>query len=378
MQKLITRKTSLPEHLIQFIRFLRTKGFTVSVHEELEILSVLEKGIPTSYALQKAMYKSILVKNRKQFLTFGEIYDDYWTQLAKAEDGKIKNEEKEVQVPKPSRQKSDLQALKNWLYNGQKSEELEVASFSALEAISKQDFSSFKTNEHQDLIDIIRLIAKKLSNKKSRRNIRSYSNKTIDIKNTIRKAMRNGLDIHRFHYKEKQIKKLNLVLICDVSRSMELYSKFLIEFMYGFNQVSLNIKTFAFSTRLVSLTSTLSDGNFDNVLTNLADQVPYWSSGTRIGESLSQFKTNYGDKLLNNKSIILILSDGWDTGNTDEIESTMKYLQRKSSQLIWMNPLAGNPDYKVETKAMKLAMPYIDVFTSAHNLESLKGIVRLF
>lgn len=378
MQNLITRKTSLPEHIIQFVRFLRTKDFTVSAYEELEILQVLEKGIPTSYAHQKAMYKSILVKNRKQFLTFGEIYDDYWTQLARAEDGKIKNEEKEVAKPKPSRQKSNLQALKNWLYNGQKSEDLEVAAFSALEAISNQDFSTFKTNEHRDLQDIIRVISKRMSNKKSRRNIKTHSKKTIDIKNTIRNSMRNGLDIHAFQFQKKQIKKLNLILICDVSRSMELYSKFLIEFMYGFNQVNLQVKTFAFSTRLVSLTQTLSDGNFDKVLNNLSVQVPYWSSGTRITESLNQFKNNYGDKLLSKKSIVLIMSDGWDTGETDELEHTMQFLQKKSSRLIWMNPLAGNPNYEASTKAMKIAMPYIDLFTAAHNLKSLKEIANHF
>ena len=378
MANLIARKTSLPEHIIQFIRYLRNKVFTVSAHEELEILSVLEKGIPGSYTDQKLMYKSILVKSRKQFLTFGEIYDDYWTQLALAEDGKVKTEKKETSVPKPSRQKSDLQALKKWLYSGTKTEDVEVAAYSALEAISKQDFSSFKTDEHKDLVDVIRFIVKKISNKKSRRNIRSNSNKELDIKNTIRQAMRKGLDIQRFRFKEKKINKVKLILICDVSKSMELYSKFLIEFMYGFNQVGLDIKTFVFSTRLISLTSTLSEGNFDKVLSNLSDQVPYWSSGTRISESLVQFRNNYGDKLLNNKSIVLIMSDGWDTGETKDLEKTMKYLQKKSSKLIWMNPLAGRPNFKVETKAMKLALPYIDLFTSAHNLDSLKRVAKDF
>ena len=378
MPDLITRKTSLPEHIIQFVRFLRTKNFQVSVHEELEILKVLESGIPTSYAYQKSFFKSILVKSRKQFLTFSEIYDDYWTQLARAEDGKIKTEEKETKIPKPSQQKTNLQALKNWLYNKQASEQLEVASYSALEAISKQDFSSFKTNEHRDLQDIIRVIAKRLSNKKSRRDIRSRVEKKIDIKNTIRTSMRNGLDIQTFRFKEKQIKKNNLVLICDVSRSMELYTKFLIEFMYSFHQLSLHIKTFAFSTRLVPLTQTLSDGDFDKVLNNLSEQIPYWSSGTKIAESLTQFKNHYGGKLLNKKSVVLILSDGWDTGDTEDLEGTMKYLKKKSSRLIWINPLAGNPNYQAETKAMKVAMPYIDLFTSAHNLDSLKAITQQF
>jgi len=350
----------------------------VSTHEELEILKILESGIPTSFEQQKVMFKSILVKSRQQFLTFGEIYDDYWKQLSRAEDEKIKNVDEETKVPKANRQNSNLQALKNWLYNNQPSEELEIASYSALEAISKQDFSSFNTNEHKDLKEIIRLIAKKMANKKSRRIIRSNKNKSIDIKNTIRSSMRNGLELKDFRFKENQIKKINLILICDVSRSMELYSKFLIEFMYGFHQVTLHIKTFAFSTRLIHLTSTLADGDFNRVLNNLSDQVPYWSSGTRISESLNQFKANYSDKLLNQKSVIMILSDGWDTGETDDLESTMKYLQKKASRLIWINPLAGNPNYVAETKAMKTALPYIDFFTSAHNIESLRAVSRQF
>lgn len=378
MSQLLTRKTSLPEHIIQFIRFLRTRKYTVAAHEELEILSVLEQGIPPSSGYQKLLFKSILVKNRKQFLTFDNIYDDYWDQLARAEDGKIKTEKKETSIPKPSRQKSDLKALKKWLYNGTQSEELEVAAYSSLEAISRQDFSSFKTDEHKDLIDVIRLLARKMSNKKSRRYIRSNAKRNLDVKSTIRHAMRKGLDVQSFKYRKKQIKKLNLILICDVSKSMELYSKFLIEFMYGFNQVSLNIKTFVFSTRLISLTSTLAEGNFDKVLSNLSEQVPYWSSGTKIGESLTQFKNNYGDKLLSRKSVIFILSDGWDTGNTDDLERTMQFLKNKSNRLIWMNPLAGRPDFKVETKAMKMAYPYIDLFTSAHNLDSLKLASRSF
>jgi len=378
MGALITRKTSLPEHIIQFIRFLRTKGYTVSAHEEIEILSVLKRGVPKSYGHQRLMFKSILVKSRQQFLTFGELYDDYWTQLSRAEDGKVKTEKRETNVPKPSRQKSDLQALKNWLYNRSKTEEKEVAYHSALEAISQQDFSAFKTDEHKDLIEVIRLIAKKITNRRSRRNIRSFAKREMDVKATIREAMRKGMEVHDFRYKEKKINKVNLILICDVSKSMELYSKFLIEFMYGFNQLNLNIKTFVFSTRLISLTSTLADGNFDKVLSNLSVQVPYWSSGTRIGESLSQFKNNHAEKLLNNKSMVLVLSDGLDTGDLSELETTMRFLQKKSSRLIWMNPLAGQPNFKVETKAMKLALPYIDLFTSAHNLESLKKVAMTF
>ena len=156
---------------------------------------------------------------------------------------------------------------------------------------------------------------------------------------------------------------------------MELYSQFLIEFMYNFQQSVFNLKTFVFSTRLISLTRILKDGDYEKVLSNLAEQVPYWSGGTRIGESFSQF-VQFHSPLLGRDSVVMILSDGWDTGNLEELETAMKQIKKKSKKIIWLNPLAGNPNFKPDTLGMKTCMPYIDIFGSAHNVESLKEVAR--
>ena len=376
-KNLLQRQTSLPAHIIQFGRYLRTKGFDIGPSEEKELLVAYTRSVPTSFEAQKSLYKAIWVKNRKQFLVFEELYDTYWEELSKAENSKTKEIGEEKKQPKQSTQpQTSLQVLKKWLYGGRIEEEQEVAAYSAFEAISKKDFSSFLSGEQKELLEIIKIISKRLANKHSRRYVKAKSSAHVDLKNTINATLRKGLDINQFKYKKQQKRKVNIVLICDVSKSMELYSQFLIEFMYSFQQAVHQLRTFVFSTKLLHLSNALKDSDYKKVLNNLSEQIPYWSGGTRIGESLDQFKRDYGERLLNRDTIVLILSDGWDTGDLDLLESSMKYIHKKSDRVIWLNPLASNPNYEPSTKGMTIALPYIDVFTSAHNLESLKEVVK--
>ncbi len=377
MKSLIQRQTNLPTHIIQFSRFLRDNGFDIGTNEELDLLKAYERHIPISFKEQENLYKAIFVKNRKQYLIFDDLYTQYWEELSRAEDSKNKDlKEEKIKPQKAAQQPTSLQVLKQWLYAGRIDEEKDIATYSAFETLSKKDFSSFLSSEQKELLQIIKIIARRLANKYSRRYIRSKSQKQIDIKNTIRKSLRKGVEINQFLFKEQQKRKINLVLICDVSKSMELYSQFLIEFMYSFQQAVYELRTFIFSTKLVSLTKTLKDGDYEKVLNNLSEQVPYWSGGTRIGESLYEFKSKYGERMLNKDSIVIILSDGWDTGDLVVLEKAMKYIHKKSDRVIWLNPLAGNPDYTPSTKGMETCMPYIDIFTAVHNLESLKNIVK--
>ncbi len=377
MKNLIVRKTSLPAHVIQFSRYLRDHNFDIGSAEEADILKSFLANIPTSFEHQQALYKALLVKNRKQFLQFDELYTQYWDELSRAENSKKKDLEEKTQKPRETRNPlTELKALKDWLYAGRIDEEKEIASYSAFETIAKKDFSAFINTEQKELLQIIRLIAQRMANKHSRRYRRSKSSRHIDIKNTIRKSIKNGIEINQFLFKEQQKRKVNLILICDVSKSMELYSQFLIQFMYNFQQVVSKLYTFVFSTQLVSLSRILRDSNYEKVLNNLSEQIPYWSGGTRIGESLHTFRTNYGQNLLNKDSIVIIMSDGWDTGDTDLLKDAMKFIHKKSDRVIWINPLAGNPGYQPTTKGMATAMPYIDVFTSAHNLDSLRKVVK--
>ena len=222
---LIQRQTNLPAHVIQFCRFLRDHNFVIGIGEECDLLEVFSHYTPTSFSEQKDLYKSILVKNRKQFVLFDELYHQYWSELSKAEDSKTKDLEEKKQKPqKSANQKNTIQVLRKWLHNGRIDEEKEVSTYSAFEAISNKDFSTFLTSEQKELLEIIKIISQRLANKYSRRYIRSNSKKHIDLKKTIRQSLRKDAEINQFFFKEQQKRKVNLVLICDVSKSCLLYT----------------------------------------------------------------------------------------------------------------------------------------------------------
>ena len=324
------------------------------------------------------MYKSLFVKSRRDLVKFDALYEKYWSTLSRAEDGKTKNDKEKSDQKRRggNRQKAPtINELKSWLYNGRISEDLEIASYSGFESITSKDFTLFLQSDHSDLVEIIRLLARRLAHSYNRRYVRTQKRAQIDLRSTIRNALRSGGDLTQIHFREKQKKKVFLNLICDVSKSMELYSQFLIEFMYHFQQTVFDLRTFVFSTKLVSLTRALQDEDYAKVLQSLSDEVPYWSGGTRIGASLSEF-VKYHHHLLRPNSIVMIMSDGWDTGEPEVLEAAMKRIQKKSKKVIWLNPLAANPDYSPETLGMSTCMPYVDVFASVHNLDSLREVVR--
>ena len=157
---------------------------------------------------------------------------------------------------------------------------------------------------------------------------------------------------------------------------MNLYSKFLIQFLYAFQNAYRRIETFVFSTSLYRISTQLKEQDFHLALSRVAEEVPGWSGGTNIGKAFDQFCIQYSTKFLNNKTIIIILSDGWDTGETSLLEQSMKHIHSRARKVIWLNPLAGNPGFQPSVRGMQAALPYIDVFASAHNVESLRAIAR--
>ena len=157
---------------------------------------------------------------------------------------------------------------------------------------------------------------------------------------------------------------------------MDLYSRFLIQFIYAFQSVYRRIETFVFGTSLHRITDILRDEELSIALGYISGTVKDWSGGTKIGASLEQFVSNYGINLVDSQTVVLIISDGWDTGEVDLLENNMQYLHKNSRYVLWLNPLKGSPGFQPTTRGMQAALPYIDFFASAHNIISLKHLVR--
>ena len=375
--ELITRKTALSDNIVAFCRYLRAKGFAVGPLEEADSLKALEAlealNSPESFQLS---LRAVLVKSFQQQRQFDELYANYWRELNRAVDAKIKNgvvEPSSASPPQKNKQAS-LQALKNWLYGNHSDEVTEIATYSTVESLGRKDFSGFSEDELQEIIKIIHRIAQDLATQKNRRRVAAKTGGMFNLRRTLRLNMRRGGEIVELGFVKPQKRKMKIVLLCDVSKSMDLYSRFLVQLMYGFQKAYRQIETFVFSTSLHRITPQLFQHTYSEALKKLADTIPNWSGGTKIGLSFQQFLDNYGQKMLNNKTVVLILSDGWDTGDIDILEESMYQLHQKAAKIVWLNPLAGNPKYEPDVRGMKAAMPYIDVFAPAYSVESLRAI----
>lgn len=374
----ISYTTELSAHVVSFCRYLREHNFSLGPAEEADVLQALSLITFTDPEIFQMILKGVLARSKKEQQKFDNLYDDYWSQYFKAVDSKIKDAEAEDQVnPKSDSKKKapSLQALKSWLYGKGSTEETEIAAYSGQEVLTQKDFSAYTAVELEEMMRFLQQLARSLALKRQRRFRPSKHQATFDLRRTMRLNMRRGGEILDLAFREPKERKLQLVLLCDVSQSMDLYSRFLVQFAYAFQQSYRRIETFVFSTSLHRITEEMQEQDYDLALQHLSEKVPNWSGGTKIGPSLQEFIDNHR-QYLDRRTLVLILSDGWDTGDLEVLEESMRTLHRRSSRVIWLNPLAGNPDYEPTVKGMQVALPYVDAFAAAHNLESLKSVFK--
>jgi uncharacterized protein with von Willebrand factor type A (vWA) domain len=193
----------------------------------------------------------------------------------------------------------------------------------------------------------------------------------INLRRTIRHSIAYGgepLDVLR---KSRTPKKKRLIVLLDVSGSMDKYSFFLLRFICALRENFRQLEAFVFSTSLKRISRSLQFNRLDFVLKAVSDLADNWSGGTRIGECLHDFNEQYGKRMLNGSPLVLILSDGLDTGDMDMLSKELQYIRLRAKKIIWMNPLKGMKGYEPTAKGMTAAMPSIHDFRAAHNLESL-------
>jgi len=234
-----------------------------------------------------------------------------------------------------------------------------------------QDFSAFPVEDLDEVARLTILIAKRLARRISRRKRPTRRGGVIDMRRSMRANLMKG-EIIELRRRERRRRKVRLVLLCDVSGSMDLYSRFLLQFLYALQNVFGRVETFTFSTRLTRVTEHLKGASYRQALARLTE-VRDFSGGTRIGESLQEFNARWGN-LVNRHTIVLMLSDGWDTGEPDVLANELLAIKRKAGRLIWLNPLLGNPSYEPLTRGMAAALPLVDHFAAAHNLASLRDL----
>jgi len=371
---MINRQGSISDNIVMFCRYLRNKSFSVSTEEEVTALNALQFiNIGEAENFQLAL-KASLCRSKKQLDGFNEYYASFWKELHKSVDAKIKEGKTKKPASSPGQQ---FKSLTTWLSGNRNTDTEEMASYSRHENLMQKDFSAVPGDELEELMQSLKSFSRQLAARANRRYKKSKGQQLPDLRQTLRKNLRRGGELLDIVYRQPKKNRVRLVMLCDVSRSMELYSAFMLQFMYAFQQVFSRVETFVFSTSLKRITSLLKENNFHEAMEKLGRDNSGWSGGTRIGECLEEFSTKFAGNLLNRKTIVIILSDGWDTGDTELLQKNMENIHSRSAKLIWLNPLAGYKGYMPETTGMQAAMPYIDVFAPVHNVQSLRRLGKL-
>ena len=367
---------------LRFGQMLRGAGLGVTVSELMDAVRALELVDLMDRGEVYLALRTVLTARVEEAPAFDRCFEAFWrfhaeegqgleglvsaTQMAKPDDEPL---------PEPvsaAQQKQARVALEAWEESGaDEGDPLEVPGVSDRDVLMEQDFSTFPAEDLDEVARLTVLIARRLARRVSRRRRPTRRAGALDFRRTMRANMMKS-EIIELRRRERRRRKVRLVLLCDVSGSMDLYSRFLLQFLYALQNVFGRVETFTFATRLTRVTEYLKGPSYRLALRRLGE-VRDFSGGTRIGESLQEFNRSWRH-LVDRHTIVLVLSDGWDTGDPEVLASEMLTLKRLAGRVIWLNPLLGNPSYEPLTRGMAAALPLVDHFAAAHNLASLRDL----
>lgn len=253
----------------------------------------------------------------------------------------------------------------------------DVLVFSAREVLRKKDFAQFSPDEIAEARRIIEGMTWRLGKRKTRRRERAVLGEFIDYRATMRRSIRHGgvpLELRR---RRRKVRMRPLILICDISGSMDRYARLLLRFVHALEHGLDSVEVFVFSTRLTRITRELRRRDVDDAIANVVKSVNDWSGGTRIGEAIKAFNYQWARRVLRSGATVVMISDGWDRGDPKLLAQEMARLQRSCRRLIWLNPLLGAPGYQPLTQGIRAALPFVDDFLPIHNLQSMEALARL-
>ncbi len=271
--------------------------------------------------------------------------------------------------------------IEQWLdyeeADDEEGQEDDPIAYSVDDVLTRKDFSIFTKEDMERAQEVVAKLAAVLATRLSRRRVISKKGRTIDFRRSWRRSLAHGGEPIELMRKQQKIKKTKILLLCDVSGSMDCYSKFLIQFIYGMQQELREVEVAVFSTHLTNITGLLRRKGLAEGLNEIANVVPDWSGGTKIGESLLEFYRQFASSFSAYRSVVILISDGWDRGDADLLRRSMEMLHRHAYKLIWLNPLIGSETYQPICRGIRTALPYVDYFLPAHNLESLAQLTKV-
>ncbi|MEM7345793.1 MAG: VWA domain-containing protein [Chloroflexota bacterium] len=364
-------------NLLYFTDALRRAGASISLEQTLEVTRALEM---VDIREKTQVYHSLrcLLINRKEDLPlFDQMFALFWrapnpTQRGRGQKAPIAPRH---DVPKPKR----LNIVTLMAEKAQASApEVEAAdksgSYSATELLQRKEFSAMTPDELAAIKRLIQAMRWQVSLRQTRRYVPNPQGAQLDLRQSMRSFVKHGGVPVKLSWKQRAIKARPVVVLADISGSMEKYTRLLLQFYYSMTRSLADVECFVFGTRLSRITPQLRIRNIDRAINEASKQVVDWAGGTRIGDNLHTFNRDWSRRVLRRGAIVLIISDGWERSDVATLKQEMRYLQHRCHRLLWLNPLLGNTRYQPIVEGMAAALPFIDDFLPIHNLQSLEAL----
>lgn len=394
----LARGAELVDRIVRFGRYLRRVGIKVTPGQVMDLVKALEQ-VGLARENFKLAARTTLVTRREDGPLFDAAFDLFWRRATFTDEDLDALDDlthlpspdeappQEHQLPPPrgqNRQDEEGEPERRMgqreLQEGESDDEAEpdvALTYSASEVLKQKDFAQFTPEEVEQAKLLMERIAWRLGQRQSRRTVRASKGRYLDLRRSLRANLKYGGEPIELARRRRKMKPRQLVLICDISGSMDRYSRLLLQFLHTVENGLNRVEVFVFGTRLTRVTRQLRGKNIDEALTRVSKEVQDWAGGTRIGESLLTFNTKWARRVLGRGAIVLIISDGWDRGDVDLLRREMARLQRYAYRLLWLNPLLGSPTYQPLTRGIQAALPYVDDFLPVHNLDSLESLAEV-
>ena len=346
--------SSVLENLLAFGQALRAAGLEVHIGRMLDVVDALQHIDVSSRDEVYHTLRTLLIHRHHDFPVFDRVFAEFWR-------GGI------TAAPQrdPAAGESDAVVMPTTIV---------IKTWSHEETISDKDFAALTPEELAEA----RAVIEKLPWTPQRRTRRWISGPgpRIDVRKALAASLRTGGEIVTLPRRRRKIKPRPIVLLCDVSGSMERYSRTLLHFAHTLGNKAARVEAFVFATRLTRITMDLRAARADAAIAAAARSVQDWSGGTRIGAALRAFHQRWARRTLHSASVVLLISDGWDRGEPSVLREQMARLQRSCHRLIWLNPLIGTIDYAPLTRGLQAALPFVDDFLPVRTLRDVRELAQ--
>src|ERR1700676_5381095 len=370
--------------LAAFSRTLRDNGFKVGLRETRDALATLTLPPAARPSSLKPALRSLLCATHSDWERFDEIFDAFWLRRGLRQARTLSGSAAESRVP-PRRlaEAGTPMGTPGLPGHGERHSDGHGTGDGRGKREGASRFENLAAIDLRHIVDpadiaqanaLAECLARVMRARLVRREQVRRRGRRLDLRRTIHRNVSHGGTPVELVWRRRKIKPLRLVVLLDASGSMSLYTAFFVHFLHGVVDAFREAEAFVFHTRLAHVSASLRDREVARAVDRLSLMAQGIGGGTRIGESLATFNRWHARRVINSRTALMIVSDGYDTGEPEELGEEMRRLRRRCRKIIWLNPLIGWRDYAPRARGMQAALPYVDLFAPAHNLESLAAL----